>query len=226
MVAVLLLIVSCAVNPVTGKREFMLLSTDDEIALGRNADRDIVAAYGEYQNPELAAYVTEIGLRMAEQSHRPDLPYAFRILDTPVINAFALPGGYVYVTRGIMAYLDSEAELAGVVGHEIGHVTARHSAQRYSQAQLAQLGLGIGSAVSSQFRRYSRYAEAGVGLLLLRFSRDDERQSDELGVTYATAVGYEAGEMARFFETLDRPSGSGRCAGWPSRRSHRKGSEI
>ena len=132
--ALLLLLTACAVNPVTGRRQLMLLSSSDEIALGRNADRDIVSAYGSYEDASLAGYVDNIGQEMAVISHRPELGYTFRVLDTPVINAFALPGGYVYVTRGILAHMGSEAELAGVVGHEIGHITARHSAQRYSQA--------------------------------------------------------------------------------------------
>ncbi len=199
----LALLVACAVNPVTGRREFMLLGTEDEIALGREADGDIVASYGVYPDEEFTVYIEAIGDEMASISHRPELDYTFRILDSHVVNAFALPGGYVYVTRGILAHLSSEAELAGVVGHEIGHITARHSAQRYSSAQLAQIGLGIGSAISEDFQRYSGFAQTGIGLLLLRFGRDDERQSDDLGGRYDTAVGYEAAEMANFFETME-----------------------
>jgi predicted Zn-dependent protease len=202
-VLALAVLVACAVNPVTGRREFMLLGTEDEIALGQNADRDIVTSYGVYPDEEFTAFIEAMGDEMAAISHRPELEYTFRILDSPVINAFALPGGYVYMTRGILAFLCSEAELAGVVGHEIGHITARHSAQRYSTAQLAQVGLGIGSAISEDFRRYAGFAQAGVGLLLLRFGRSDERQADDLGVRYSTAVGYEAAEMANFFQTME-----------------------
>jgi predicted Zn-dependent protease len=132
------------VNPVTGQREFVLMTESQEIQMGRDADQDIVRSMGLYEDPELQRYVQELGARMARESERPNLPWTFRVLDDPVVNAFALPGGYIYVTRGIMAHFSSEAELAGVLGHEIGHVTARHGVQQVSRAQLAQLGLGIG----------------------------------------------------------------------------------
>jgi predicted Zn-dependent protease len=195
---------SCATNPVTGKKEFILLSYEDEIRLGRQADQEIVAAYGLYEDAKITEYVSQLGQRMAKISHRPDLEFHFRVLDSPVINAFALPGGYVYITRGILAYMNSEAELAGVIGHEIGHITARHSAKQYTRAQLAQLGLGLGSVFSEQFRRFSDVAQLGVGLLFLKFSRDQERQSDQLGVEYSTKVGYDATHMSNFFGTLNR----------------------
>lgn len=197
-------LVSCAVNPVTGKRELMLLTESDEIQLGQQTDEAIVRQYGLYDDPQMQAYVEQLGQQMVKVSHRPDLKFTFRLLDSPVINAFAVPGGYVYITRGILAYLNSEAELAGVMGHEIGHVTARHSAKQYSKAQLAQLGLGVGSILSEDFQRFAGLAEVGVGLLFLRFSRDAERQSDDLGVEYSTKVGYDAREMANFFHTLDQ----------------------
>ena len=136
--------ISCAVNPVTGKKEFMLLTQNDEIALGKQSDRDVVATYGLYPDQNLQNYINTIGKKMAKLSHRPNLDWQFRLLDSPVINAFAVPGGFVYITRGILAYLNNEAELAGVVGHEIGHVTARHSAKDYSKAMIAQIGFGIG----------------------------------------------------------------------------------
>lgn len=205
---VLLLLISsaCAINPVTGKRQLMLVSTTQEIELGREADQGIVATYGLYGDEELARYMDSIGQPMARNSHRSQLEFSFKVLDSPVINAFAVPGGYVYVTRGILPYLGSEAELAGVLGHEIGHITARHSAKQISQVQLAQLGLGLGSALSDKFRRYSGVAQVGVGLLMLRFSRDNEREADRLGVEYATSQGFAAGEMANFFATLERMS--------------------
>jgi len=198
------LMLSCATNPVTGKKEFSLLSESDEIRLGAEADRGIVAQYGLYDDPEVAEYVSDLGQRMAEISHRPHLEWHFRVLDSPVVNAFALPGGYIYMTRGILAYLNSEAELAGVMGHEIGHVTARHGAAAYTRAQLAQVGLTAGYVLSETFRRFGDIAETGIGLLFLSFSRSQESQSDELGVQYATALGYDAREMSRFFATLDR----------------------
>jgi predicted Zn-dependent protease len=136
-------------------------------------------------------------------------------MDSPVINAFAVPGGYVYITRGILAYLNNEAELAGVVGHEIGHITARHSAQKYSETYLANLGLGVGSMISEDFAMFAGLAAQGLGLLFLRFSRDDERQSDVLGVEYSTKVGYDAREMANFFQTLDKMQSKDEKGGLP-----------
>ena len=195
---------SCAINPVTGKTELMLLSEEDEISMGQETDPQIVAMYGVYNDWDLDAYVENLGDRMARISHRPNLNYEFKIMDSPAINAFAVPGGYVYFTRGILAYLDNEAQLAGVMGHEIGHITARHSAQQYSKAQLAQAGLGLGAMVSEPFADIAQLAGQGLGLLFLKFSRDNERQADQLGVEYSSKVGYDAREMAQFFETLDR----------------------
>jgi len=126
------------------------------------------------------------------------------VLDSPVVNAFAVPGGYVYLTRGILAYINDEAELAGVVAHEIGHIAARHSAQQYSKAQFAQLGLGLGSVLSKTFRKYAGAAQAGVGLLFLSFSRSDEREADALGVEYSAKAGYDANHMANLFVSLER----------------------
>ncbi|MFQ5639499.1 MAG: M48 family metalloprotease [bacterium] len=204
IVLVLQFFLSCATNPVTGKRELSLLSTNDEIRLGADADKQIVAQYGLYDDPKISEYIDGLGQKMAQISHRPKLQWHFRVLDSPVINAFALPGGYVYITRGILGYMNSEAELAGVVGHEIGHVTARHGARAYTRAQLAQAGLTAGYLFSETFRQFSDVAQLGVGLLFMRFSRDQERQSDQLGVDYSTTVGYDASNMSHFFGTLNR----------------------
>lgn len=210
-------ILSCAVNPVTGKSELMLLSESDEIQLGQQSDKEIVAQYGLYNDQQLQTYIEQLGQKMVQVSHRSNLSFSFRLLDSPVINAFAVPGGYVYITRGILAYLNNEAELAGVMGHEIGHVTARHSAKQYTKAQIAQLGLGVGSILSEDFRKYSGLAQVGVGLIFLRFSRDAERQADDLGVEYSSKVGYDSREMANFFHTLDQMNPSedkGGLPGW------------
>jgi predicted Zn-dependent protease len=195
---------SCAVNPVSGQRELMLMSEDKEVQLGGQTDADVVRQFGIYDDKGLNAYVNGLGQRMAKVSHRPHLAYHFKVLDVSVVNAFAVPGGYVYITRGILASMNSEAELAGVMGHEIGHITARHSAEQISRAQLAQMGMAIGSIVSPEFRALSGLAGMGVQMLFLKFSRDDERQADDLGVEYASKVGYDASQMANFFETLDR----------------------
>ncbi len=208
---------SCAMNPVTGKKEFMLLSSGDELALGKQTDTQILSSYGHYEDPALDAYVSGIGKRLGALSHQPNLEYSFKVLDSPVVNAFAVPGGFVYLTRGILAYLNDEAELAGVIGHEIGHIAARHSAQQYSRAQVAQLGLGLGAVLSETFRKYAGLAEAGMTLLFMSFSRDNERQADDLGVLYSSKAGYDARQMANMFVTLERLNpGEGRdgLPGW------------
>ncbi len=196
--------ISCAVNPVTGKREFMLLSENNELALGQQTDQEVLATYGLYDDPELVNYISAVGTKMGSLSHRSNLAYTFKVLDTPVVNAFAVPGGYIYLTRGILAYLNNEAELAGVMAHEIGHVAARHTAQQYTTATVAQLGLGVGAMLSETVRKYAGLAQFGVQMLFLKFSRDNERQADALGVEYSSKAGYDANNMATFFETLER----------------------
>lgn len=177
--------------------------------MGKEADPEIVAEYGLYDDTDLATLVNEIGQSLAKTSQRPQLAYTFRLVDSPIVNAFALPGGYVYMTRGILAHFNSQDELAGVLGHEIGHVVARHGAEQMSRQQLAGLGLGVGALVSEHFARYAQYAGAGLNLLLLSYSRDQESESDMLGVEYSTKVGYNAHRMAEFFGTLKRMSAQG-----------------
>ncbi|WP_439882510.1 M48 family metalloprotease [Pontibacter sp. MBLB2868] len=206
MAGVLTVFNSCSTNPVTGKKEVILMSEDQEIAMGAQADPEIVAHFGLYEDPALQRFIDEKGQKMAAISHRNNLKYSFRIVDSPVINAFAVPGGYVYFTRGIMAYFNNEAEFAGVLGHEIGHVAARHSAQQQSKAMLAQLGLIVGMVVSPEFAQFADIAQQGVGLLFLKFGRDAEREADRLGVEYSSKIGYDAEEMAEFFQTLQRTS--------------------
>jgi predicted Zn-dependent protease len=200
----LLLSAACAVNPVTGHRQVSLMSESQEISMGKEADPQIVAEYGLYDDPALAAYVDAVGQKMAKLSHRPNLEFTFRVLDSPVINAFALPGGYVYITRGILAHMNNEAELAIVLGHEIGHVTARHGAQAATRQQLAGLGLGLGSIFSSQIARYGQIAQEALGLMFLKYGRDAENQADDLGVEYSLRAGYDATVGCHFFEVLDR----------------------
>jgi len=212
----LMIPLSCAINPVTGKKEFMLVSEKDEVALGKQSDQEIGKTYGIYDDSALSRYVNRVGQSISKTTQRPNTEYHFQVLDTPVINAFAGPGGYVYVTRGILAYFNDEAELAGVIGHELGHVNARHIAQQMSRMQLTQLGLGVGMIVSENFRKYAGLAQFGVGMLFLKFSRDDERQADDLGVEYASKSGYDTYRMAAFFETLERlnPGGSAGLPDW------------
>jgi len=205
-------IASCAINPVTGQRELMLLDDQEEIELGRQANTQIVQEFGIYDDPGLSSYVNDFCQKLAKISHRPELSYECKVMDSPVVNAFAVPGGYIYFTRGILAYLNNEAEMITVMGHELGHITARHSAQQYSKAQLAQVGLGVGMIFLDYLPAIAGdVAQLGVQMLFLKFSRDNERQSDDLGVEYASKMGYDAKQMANFFDTLDRmrPSSEG-----------------
>ncbi|MFD2247398.1 M48 family metalloprotease [Pontibacter ruber] len=204
MVSVLLLFNSCSTNPVTGKKDVMLMSEEQELALGRESDPQIIAQFGLYDNPAMQRFIQEKGQQMAAISHRSNIKYEFKIVDSPVINAFAVPGGYVYFTRGIMAHFNNEAQFAGVLGHEIGHIAARHSAQQQSKGILAQLGLIVGMVVSPEFAQFGDVASQGLGLLFLKFGRDAERESDQLGVEYSTKIGYDAHQMADFFTTLQR----------------------
>jgi len=199
-----LLFNSCATNPVTGKKQLVTMSEEQEIAMGKDADPQIVAQFGLYQDQALQNFIQEKGKQMAAISHRPGLDYQFRIVDSEVINAFAVPGGYVYFTRGIMAYFNNEAEFAGVLGHEIGHIAARHSVEQQRNQMLGQIGLIAGIVVAPQLSQFAEAASQGLSLLFLKFGRDAERESDKLGVEYSTKIGYDATEMADFFTTLER----------------------
>ncbi len=207
----------CAVNPATGQRQFMLLSESDEIEMGRDADVQVTDAYGLYGSEELQAFVRGIGEDLAARSERPQLPWSFKVVDDPIVNAFALPGGFIFITRGILASLNSEAELAGVLGHEIGHVTARHSASQLSRRQLQQFGLGVGAAVSSDFASAAGVFSAGLQILNLKYGRGDESQSDELGVRYMSAAAYDPNALVGVFQALALASGGGgRLPEWQS----------
>jgi len=213
----------CAVNPVTGKRELMLMSEEQEIAMGKKSDPAVIAQYGLYQDEALQKFINDKGQLMAKISHRPNLQFEFKIVDSPVVNAFALPGGYIYFTRGIMAHFNNEAEFAGVLGHEIGHVTARHSARQYSKQQVAQVLMVGGMLVSPEFAQFGNEAQQGLGLLFLKYGRDNESESDRLGVEYSTKIGYDAQEMAGFFQTLSRlseESGAGEIPSFLSTHPH------
>ncbi|WP_332911565.1 M48 family metalloprotease [Algoriphagus boritolerans] len=195
---------SCAINPVTGKKQVVLMSEAQEIAMGQQSDPEITAFFGEYQDPQIQKFITEKGLEMAAVSHRPKLDYHFKVVDSPVINAFAVPGGYVYFTRGIMAHFNNEAEFAGVLGHEIGHVTARHSVIQQRNQMLGQIGMIAGMVLVPELANFAEPLSQGMQVALLSFGRDAERQSDELGVEYSSRIGYDATEMAGFFNTLER----------------------
>ncbi len=207
-VLLLLSLSACAINPVTGKKQIVLMSEAQEVAMGEQSDPEILAFFGLYEDPELQEFITEKGEEMAAISHRPKLDYEFKIVDSPVINAFAVPGGYVYFTRGIMAHFNNEAEFAGVLGHEIGHVTARHSVIQQRNQLFSQLGLMAGIILVPELGQFVEPLSQGVQLALLKFGRDAERQSDKLGVEYSSQIGYDASEMAGFFETLERQQGN------------------
>jgi predicted Zn-dependent protease len=200
----LIVTAACATNPVTGKRQMTLLSEAEEIAIGQQQDAEIRREMGVYDDPELQRYVSDIGQQLARVSHRPNLPWTFTIVDSPAINAFALPGGYIYLTRGILAYLDDEAELAGVLGHEIGHVTARHAAQAYTRQAQAGIGLAILSIFVPATAPFADLGSAGLSVLFLRHGRDAELEADRLGVEYGSGAGYDPAGVPRFLATLAR----------------------
>jgi predicted Zn-dependent protease len=202
---VCLLAAGCATNPVTGRRQLALISEPQEIQLGRQSAQEVGQQLGLVENQALQQYVQRIGEELARESERPALPWTFRVVDDPTPNAFALPGGFIFMTRGMMNLIDSEAELAAVLGHEIGHVTARHSVTQISRGQLAQLGLGVGSIFFPEAAQtFGGLAQTGMQLLFLSYGRDAERQADELGFRYALRERYEVREMDDVFATLQR----------------------
>lgn len=202
--AVFVLLAACATNPVTGKRELSLMSEAQEVQLGREMDAQVRNEMGLYDNPNLQRYVENVGIRLARASERPNLPWHFAVVDEPAINAFALPGGYIYITRGILPFLDDEAQLAGVLGHEIGHVTARHAAQQYTKATTAGIGVTLLSIFVPEARPFQNITETALGVLFLKYSRDDEVQADGLGVQYTARSGWDPHGVAGMLTTLAR----------------------
>ena len=184
----ILVLSSCAVNPVTGKQDFVVLSEEQEIQMGREYNAQILRQYQIYEDEKIQSYVQSIGESLAKKSHRPNLIYRFTVLDSPEINAFALPGGYIYINRGLMAYMSSEEELAAVLGHEIGHVTARHSVRQYSQAQL--MGLLSAAIEINSGRTAGDLANLASGALLSGYGREMELEADDLGAQYIYQDGY------------------------------------
>jgi len=208
------LLAACAsvTNPVTGQRELTVMDEKSEIAEGVKAHHEVIKEYGVVNDAALQAYVDGVGQKLAAASHRAKLKWTFTVLDSPEVNAFALPGGYVYVTRGIMAYLDSEAELAGVLGHEIGHVTARHGAQQATRQATAGVGVGlatIGGAllematgVPGVAQAAGSVAQAGAAGLIASYSRDQELQADQLGAEYLARSRYDPANMVEVIQVL------------------------
>jgi predicted Zn-dependent protease len=215
--AVTLALGGCAINPATGRNQLMLVSEAQEIQMGREYDPQIVASIGLYPDSAWQRYIQRLGTQIAAAGERPDLPWTFRVVDDPAVNAFAVPGGFIYVTRGLLAHVSSEAELVSVLGHEIGHVTARHTVSRMSGQQLAGLGLALGSIVSSEFERHAGLANTALGVLFLKYSRDDEREADDLGLRYMRRTNFDPRAMPEVFVLLERVSasqGAGRLPEW------------
>ena len=191
----------CATNPVTGKQDFVLMSEAQEINLGKQAHQQIMQQYRPYNDPALQNYVEGLVDEIGKKSHRPNLVYHVTVLDSPQINAFALPGGYLYITRGIMAYMNSEAELAGVLGHELGHITARHGVRQQSAGTIAGiLGAGVGILTGSS--QAAQAANVGGTALIRGYGRSHELEADRLGAEYLANVGYDPQEMLKVVEIL------------------------
>ena len=214
----------CSTNPATGQQQFTaLMSPSQEQQVGANEHSKIMKNYGSIQDKALLNYVRKVGADVAKNTERADVDYKFFVLDDPMVNAFALPGGYVYVTRGLLAQANSEAELAGVLGHEVGHITGRHSAERYSRGVLTSLGAAVlGAALESNAA--SQALGVGSDLFLKSYSRSQEHEADMLGIRYLNRSGYHPSGMPAFLTALEantelemRLNGKGgRMPGWMS----------
>lgn len=200
---ILSLMMSCAINPVTRKPEFVLMSETQEIEMGREMDPKILQEYGYYQDEALQTYINRLGQELAGVCDRPDLSYQFKVVNSSMINAFALPGGYVYVTRGLLAYVNTEAELAGVLGHEIGHITARHAVRQYTKAQTYQFGILAASIVYPEMSQLGQFADFVAMAIIQGYGRNNELQADRLGIKYASSTGYDPYCVSSFMKTLD-----------------------
>jgi len=204
---------ACATNPATGKKQLMLMSEGQEIQLGKESDQQVRQEMGVYSDTGLQTYVAGIGAKLKQKSHRPNLPWTYTVVDAPAVNAFALPGGFIYLTRGILPFLRDEAELAAVLGHETGHVDARHSASQYSTQTALGGALAVGSIFSEQVGAVSGAASQALSLAFLKNSRDHELEADRLGVGYASQNGWAPEGMPDLLNTLgrlDEASGSSR----------------
>lgn len=204
------LLSGCSRNPATGRLQAFLISDQEEIALGKENDAEIQHKIGLYEESEaLQALVGRVGAELAAKSERPGLPWTFRVLDDPTVNAFALPGGYVYVTRGLLAHLNSDDELAAVLGHEIGHVTARHSAVHLRKSSVARASVGLFRVVDPNLRHIGGIAAQTAGLALLRYSRVDEHEADNLGLRYVQRAGYDPTAIPEVFGVLAQVASTG-----------------
>jgi predicted Zn-dependent protease len=208
---------ACATNPATGRRQLMLMTEAQEIELGREADREIRKQMAPVNDPALQAYVKNIGARLVSVAERPELPWTFTVVDSPAVNAFALPGGFIYLTRGILPFIQDESELAAVMGHETGHVTARHGAAAYSKQTALGGGLGVLGVLVPETQPLQGIAGAGLQLLFMKHSRAAELEADQLGTKYAAARGWDPNGMSGLLATLGRLNeASGTSRGVPN----------
>jgi predicted Zn-dependent protease len=206
---------ACATNPATGRRELSLVPQGQEIAMGQQGAKAAAAEMGIYQDSALQRYVSGLGMAIAKSSERPDLPWSYTVVDDPIVNAFALPGGPVFVSRGILAHMNSEAQLVAVLGHETGHVTAKHSVSQISKQQIFQIGMIGAMVLKPELQQFGQAMSQGLGMLFLKFSRDDETQADGLGFRYMTAANYAPSEMGEMFKILQRLKGEAGSRGTP-----------
>ena len=183
--------------------------------MGQEGAQAAAAQMGIYADSSVQRYVSSLGMPLAKASERPDLPWTFTVVDDPIVNAFALPGGPIFVSRGILTYMNSEAQLVSVLGHEIGHVTAKHSVSQLSKQQILSIGLVGAMIVRPELQQFGGLAQQGLGVLFLKYGRDDETQADELGFRYMTKANYNPAEMAEMFKTLQRVSGGEGSRGTP-----------
>ncbi|MGB0719843.1 MAG: M48 family metalloprotease [Bdellovibrionales bacterium] len=197
---------ACSTNPATGKQQFTaLMSPQQENKVGASEHENIVAQYGLYDNAAISRYVSRVGARVTAKTERPDVKYQFFVLDSPIVNAFALPGGYIYISRGLLALANSEAQMAAVLSHEAGHVTGRHTAERYSRSVVTSLGTGILGAVIGSAGA-SQALGLGANLYLSSYSRGQESEADSLGLRYMTQGGYDPDEMTAFLSSMSANS--------------------
>ena len=197
---------ACSTNPATGEQQFTaLMSPQQETKVGASEHQKIIEQYGLYNNAQVNSYVSEVGRKVTQDTERPDVAYKFFVLDSPIVNAFALPGGYIYISRGLLALANNEAELAAVLAHETGHITGRHSAERYSRGVVTSLGAGILSAVLDS-QGASQALGVGANLYLSSYSRGQENEADSLGLRYMTRGGYDPAAMSSFLNSLKSQS--------------------
>ncbi len=198
---------ACSTNPATGKQQFTaLMSPAQENQVGAQEHQKVVEQFGIYDNAALSSYVQRVGSKVTQKTERPDVQYKFYVVDSPIVNAFALPGGYIYVSRGLLALANNEAQLAAVLSHEAGHITGRHSAERYSRGVVTTLGAGVLGAVIGSAEA-SQALGTGANLYLSSYSRTQENEADSLGLRYMTQGGYDPDEMSAFLSALQAQSG-------------------